>query len=86
MPKTARNIIGPQVRRFRVQQNLSQSELAVRLQLAGLDWGRVALAKIEGQIKKVSDAEIYVIARVLGVQIDTLFPEEERVKEFLSLL
>ncbi len=84
MPKKVRNVVGPQVRRIRSQRELSQAELAVRLQLAGLDWGRVALAKIESQIKKVSDAELFVIAKILRVEMEELFPTAEKVKRFLA--
>lgn len=84
MPQKARNIIGPQVRKIRSRCELSQAQLSVRLQLAGLDWGRVAVAKIESQIKKASDAELFVLARVLGVKMEELFPGAERVKRFLT--
>ena len=83
MSNKSRNIVGPQVRRFRAQRELSQAELSARLQLAGFDVGRVGLAKIEAQIKKVSDAELFVLAKVLGVKLEELFPSGERVKRFL---
>lgn len=84
MPRTVRNIIGPQVRRLRAQRTLSQAELAVRLQLAGLDWGRVAVAKVESQIKKVGDAELLLLARVLQVKMEDLFPPLDDVTAFLA--
>lgn len=84
MPQKVRNVIGPQVRKIRFQAELSQAELAVRLQLAGLDWGRVAVAKIESRIKKVSDAELFILADVLSVRMEELFPDAKRVKGFLS--
>jgi transcriptional regulator with XRE-family HTH domain len=84
MTRKPRNVIGPQVRKLRAQRELSQEKLAVRIQLAGLDWGRVALAKVESRIKKVSDAELFILARVLGVEMSELFPGTERVKQFLS--
>ncbi len=83
MPRKVRNVVGPQLRRIRSQAALSQAELAVRLQLAGLDWSRVAVAKIESQIKKLNDAELFTIARVLNVRMDELFPSAEKVKRFL---
>jgi transcriptional regulator with XRE-family HTH domain len=84
MPKSVRNIVGPKVRWLRSQRELSQAQLAVRLQLAGLDYSRVSLAKIEAQIKKVCDAELFVIARVLKVSMEELFPAADRVKRHLS--
>lgn len=83
MSEKIRNVVGPQVRRFRTQRELSQSALAVRLQLAGYDVSRVGVAKIESQILQVTDAELFVLARVLKVRMDELFPSGERVKRFL---
>lgn len=83
-PKKVRNVVGPQVRRMRSQRELSQAEFAVRLQLAGLDWGRVALAKVESQIKKVSDAELFILAKALGANMAELFPAAEKVKRYLA--
>jgi len=84
MPKTVRNVVGPQLRRIRNRLELSQAELAVRLQLAGLDWGRVAVAKIESRIKRVNDAELFMLARVLKVEMTELFPRCEKVKDYLA--
>ncbi len=84
MPRKDRNVVGPHVRRLRSQRDLSQAELAVRLQLAGLDWSRVALAKIEARIKKVSDAELFVLAKVLQVRMEEFFPSGEAVKQYLA--
>lgn len=84
MPRIVRNVVGPQVRRLRSQKELSQADLARELQLARLDWDRVALAKVESQIKKVSDAELYVLAGVLGVKMEELFPALAKVKRFLT--
>jgi transcriptional regulator with XRE-family HTH domain len=84
MPRKDRNVVGPEVRRLRSQRELSQADLAVQLQLAGLDWSRVSLAKIESRIKKVSDAELFILAEVLGVGMEELFPNGKIVKRFLE--
>lgn len=69
-----RNSIGPQLRKLRNQRNLTQDALAARLQRAGLDIDRTALAKIETQIRSVFDFELAMIARVLRVHTDELLP------------
>lgn len=84
MPGKARNVIGPQLRRIRAQQELSQEALAVRLQLAGLSWSRQAVAKVEARIRQVNDAEFSVLACVLGVPMPDLLPETRTVRAFLA--
>jgi DNA-binding XRE family transcriptional regulator len=53
-----RNIVGPQVRRVRVQIDLTQQQLAEKCQLIGWDVGRETIAKIEGQTRWVADFEL----------------------------
>lgn len=79
-----RNVVGPQVRRRRYERGWTQEQCALRLQLAGLDWSRVALAKVEIGIREVSDAELFVLARALTVPLERLYPPEAEVKTFLA--
>lgn len=73
MAKRFRNILGPNVRALRQQAGLTQDDLAARLQLAGLDnIDRVAVAKIESQIRSLYDFEVLVLARVLKVPPEQL--------------
>ena len=80
----ARNVIGPQVRKLRRQQHLSQPKLVVRCQLAGYDLSRESLAKIEGGWRVVSDVEILLLANVLGVPFPVLFPEPGRLADIVQ--
>lgn len=70
----ARNVVGPQVRRIRRQQRLSQAKLVLRCQLAGFDISRESLAKVEGGWRVVSDLEVLLLADALGVSFASLFP------------
>lgn len=72
--KSPQNIVGPQVRRLRVQQGLSQPKLAVKCQLRGYDLSREGLSKIEARVRYVTDAEIILLAEALGVPYALLFP------------
>ena len=72
-PAKAKNVVGPQVRRLRNGLGLSQSELAVKLQLLGWDLDRGALAKIEARLVAVTDYEMLYLARVLGVALEALY-------------
>ena len=72
--KTARNIIGKQLRRIRSERNLSQPGLAVLLQKRGLDFGRDIIARIESGVRWVGDFELMLIADALDVPVSELLP------------
>lgn len=84
------NLIGWQVRRLRLQQRLTQPDLAARCQVVGYDLSRESLAKIEGRIRTVTDAEVVLLAQALRVPFALLFPLEEELagllKPFQNLL
>ncbi|MBR9910583.1 MAG: helix-turn-helix transcriptional regulator [Gammaproteobacteria bacterium] len=67
------NIVGPMVGQLRVAQGLSQEELAGRCNLLGWDISRGTLAKIEAQVRRVTDDEVLLLARALGVKPNDLF-------------
>lgn len=78
MPKSPRNLVGPQVRRLRYEKGLSQPKLAAQCQLLGWDIGRDTIAKIEGQSRWVGDGELVFLARSLGVGLERLYPDKVR--------
>ncbi|MBN1269483.1 MAG: helix-turn-helix transcriptional regulator [Kiritimatiellae bacterium] len=81
-----RNSVGPLIRKYRCQANLTQDGLAAKLQLAGLDMDRTAVAKIESRIRSVYDYELIVIARVLAIPPGKLFPSESDLRRILPHL
>jgi transcriptional regulator with XRE-family HTH domain len=70
------NVVGPQIQKARYALGLTQEEFAGRCQLAGLDISRGTLSQIEARLRCVVDSELYLLAGVLGVSTDSLFPEE----------
>jgi len=68
------NIVGPQVRRLRYEQGLTQETLAARCGVLGWDLSRATLSKIEAQLRCVMDTELRVLAESLKVGIQDLFP------------
>lgn len=79
MSQRFRNILGPNIRKWRKKAGLSQDDLAARLQLAGLEnIDRVAVAKIESQIRSLFDYELIVIGAVLKISSDELIATSER--------
>ena len=60
-------MIGPTLRSLREAEGLTQAELAGRLQLAGWDISRETLAKVESQVRCVTDRELGRFAEALEV-------------------
>ena len=70
------NIVGPQIRKLRGKLDLTQEELAANCQLTGLDISRSTLGQIEARLRYVTDEELMVVAALLGVALESLYPEE----------
>ena len=84
-----KNNIGPQVRRKRYARGWSQTTLAAKLQLAGLDISRSGFSKIEARLRFVDDKDLMFLAEVLKVPVQELFPRREpeaRISEFMEKL
>lgn len=64
--KKGQNIIGAQVRSKRMEKKLSQNKLAVSCQIQGWQLSRETLSKIEAGLRCVTDAELMLLAQVLG--------------------
>ena len=65
---TEQNMIGPRLRSLREAEGLTQAEFAARLQLAGWDISRETLAKVESQVRCVTDRELVRFAEALEVE------------------
>jgi transcriptional regulator with XRE-family HTH domain len=74
MATTAKNVVGPQVRRLRVARGMSQADFAARCQRSGWDVARIAIAKIEGGTRCVSDGELLELAKAFACPLAALFP------------
>ena len=74
MAATPQNLVGPHVRRIRTAAGLSQEALSAKLQLAGWDLSRGGLSKIEACLRRVNDAELWLLAKVLACPLADLFP------------
>ena len=74
MPASLQNLVGPQVRRLRMASAMSQDALAVKLQMAGWDLSRAGLSKIEAGLRRVNDAELWVLSQTLSCPVRDLYP------------
>jgi transcriptional regulator with XRE-family HTH domain len=70
----AGNLVGPQIRQLRSKSGLSQPALAAACQRLGWDVGRDIIARIESQVRHVTDAELLYLANALASPLEALFP------------
>src|SRR6266481_3253420 len=75
------NVVGPHIRKLRDNKGWSQAALARRLQLLGWSVSRHSIAKLELQIRRVSDCELMYFAKVLGVTPSGLLPNRVAWRE-----
>ena len=66
--------MGPQIRKLRYQQELTQELFAARCSVLGLELSRGTLSKIEAQLRCVTDAELMILAKALKVEPTVLLP------------
>lgn len=64
--------------RLRSRLDLSQAQLAARLQVGGWDVSRDIVARIELQSRCVTDLELIEFSRILGVPPDALLPKTRK--------
>ncbi len=70
------NLVGKRVRQFRVEQNLSQRELSIKLETIAVYICRGSISRIEDQTRTVSDIELYGLSQVLNKSIEEFFDTE----------
>jgi transcriptional regulator with XRE-family HTH domain len=71
-----RNVIGPEIRRLRSRREMSQNDLAIKLQILGMEEAtRGKVSKIEARRVCVSDDDLIYISRALGVGLEELYPD-----------
>jgi transcriptional regulator with XRE-family HTH domain len=70
------NIVGKNIEKIRKEKGIKQKEFIAKLQIAGLDINPTSYSKLEGQVRLATDKEIFIIAKVLNVKIDSLFNNE----------
>ena len=71
------NISCDRIRQWRMDAGLTQEELAIRMQLNGLQMGQMAISRIETGKRLVADFELVIFSRVLGVSMEWLTGEDE---------
>lgn len=68
-----KNMVGDNVRKFRIEKGMSQQALSAKLELMAIYVCRGSISRIEDKQRTVTDIELYGIAKALGVSIDELY-------------
>ena len=74
------NVIGPVIRTYREQANLSQADVSAKLTLLGIDVPKNSIQRLESGDRIIKDYELAAISKILNVSTDTL------LKDFLDKL
>lgn len=74
--KGRKNLCGNRVREARARRNMTQADLAAKLQVAGITMERDSVSRIEIGTRFVTDYELSVLADVLSVSMEWLTEKE----------
>lgn len=70
------NMVGAQVRKFRMEQKLSQQQLSNKLETIAVYICRGSISRIEDGTRTVSDIELYGLSEILKKPIQSFFETE----------
>jgi transcriptional regulator with XRE-family HTH domain len=74
------NVVGQQVRKLRERKGWTQNQLAAKLQLLGWDTSRESVTRLESHDRRITDLELFILAKILAVKTDDLYPRALRGK------
>lgn len=75
-----KNICGNRIREARVRRNLSQAELAAKMQTEGIIIERESISRIEIGTRFVPDYELPFFAKVLNLTLEELLSDTQEEK------
>ncbi len=71
------NMVGKNIEKLRKERGLKQKEFIAQIQVMGCDMNPTSYSKLEGQLRIATDKEIFVISKILNVDMEKLFENEE---------
>lgn len=77
------NVVGKNIEHIRKIKGIKQKDFISKLQTMGVDINPTSYSKLEGQVRYATDLELYAIAKILGVTIDSLFEKIDETEEML---
>ena len=69
------NVVSGRVRHFRKLRNISQSQLAARLQVMNVNIEQQGISSIENNSRIVTDYELACLCRALGVTVEEMLAD-----------
>ena len=69
------NMVGERIRKFRIEQGLSQQQISDRLETLAVYVCRGSVSRIEDGLRTVSDIELYGFSKILNKPIESFFEE-----------
>lgn len=76
--KGRKNLCGDRVKEARARRKITQADLAARLQIEGVTMERDSVSRIEIGTRFVTDYELVVLSRVLGVSMEWLTGQDDK--------
>lgn len=76
-----KNIISARLKQARREKNLSQSELAAKMQLCNINIDQQMISKIEKNMRQVTDYEVICMCRCLGVSAEWMLQDIDKYTE-----
>ena len=67
------NMVGRNIEQLRKERGIKQKDFIAKMQVLGCDINPTSYSKLEGQVRSATDKEIYVISKILNVQMEDLF-------------
>lgn len=75
-PEQKCNMIGTKLKKYRLEQNLSQQALSNRLETEAIYICRGSISRIEDGSRTVTDMELYGLSKILNKPIESFFDDE----------
>lgn len=76
--KGRKNLCGNRVKEARARRKITQADLAARLQVEGVTMERDSVSRIEIGTRFVTDYELVVLSRVLGVSMEWITGQDDK--------
>ncbi|MBE6751214.1 MAG: helix-turn-helix transcriptional regulator [Ruminococcaceae bacterium] len=76
-----KNVCGDRIHEARCKLRLTQSDLAAKLQVAGIIIERDSISRIEIGTRFIADYELRELARILKVTVDWLLSDDETTEK-----
>ena len=72
-----KNIVGGNVRKFRIARGMSQQQVADRLELLAIYICRGSISRVEDRTRTVTDIELYGFAQIFKVSVQELMETDD---------